>query len=811
MLFLVLTVVLSSAVPVFAAKDSQCIEELFEFLNISIDPAAEETTINRAEAARLYCLTLGFEPSDGLAAFEDISGNKLSGYAVTAYKMGWITVESDKKFEPSGEISCYDFARGFVKGLGYTVQAQNSSYDLYIARLKLFSGVNDGSETALTARNAAIIIDNALNAPLMIQTKFGDNAEFISSEQRNLLTEVHSLKLIEGYVTADEKTSIYSNEGVGVGKIKIADEIYRTEISREKILGQYVKAYLYSVRDEEIIKAIFINENKSKAIDISFDENTAVYTEDGTVLKYETGGRTYKKSVNINASFIYNGSFDADYHLTDINNMRLGNIRLLDNNRDGKVDIVFVDEYTNYVINDVYTTKIFDKYGQTPIDIEGKDTEFVSITKKGEEVGLDSLKEWNVASVYKSRDNRIIRIVISDDSILEQITAKEVANGYTLYKILDEYRVSAICGTPDYTLKVSDWGRFYYDAYGRIAAVDLKSDTVTYGFLLGAHIGIFEENPKFKIMTVLGKCKIFDGMNKIKLDGVMVNAEQAVNAVAIKPQIIAYNVNPQEKISEIKTVDGGGIKLSASGVSGLWRTTSLALGSKYIAGADTVIFGVPSNLTDLDESDITVISASSLVNTQNYSNVDVYDLDDMKVAGAFVMRGFDRGINTSESIYFVREVGRTLSNSGDSIDVIYYTQNGNEGVLYTDEKTTGKILPGTGVRVTQSANGDVTDVSIEFTGMEADFLDTYVAGDSNHGVGAACVKLMGVIDKIGEDMFSIEGSDYIYINSSVIACYEYDDGRHYFSDMSFYELNPGDRVFIVKSRDIVTNIIKMPN
>lgn len=809
MLFLVLTVALSQ-VFVAAADDSLGTEELFEFLNMATALKTEETVITRADAARLYCLTLGAEPF-GSAEFTDISDSNLKGYAATAYQMGWIAAKSSQEFEPGAEINSYDFAKGFVKGLGYSVQAKYSSYDFYIVKLGLLSGVSDDVKAPLTAKNAAVIIDNALNAPLMIQTKFGNDAQFTASDDRTLLTEVHSLKVIKGYVTADEKTAVYSSKGAGEGRIKIGNKLYKTDVSREKILGQFVKAYIFTTRDDEIIKAIFVNGANSKTTDITCSEKTAVYTDGANVLKCETDGRTYKYNVSINASYIYNGSFDANYRLNDINRLRLGEIRLVDNNNDGQTDIIFVDEYTNYVVKSVSGTKIFDKNGQTPIDIDGENTEFVSVTKNGETVELSELKEWNIASVYKSRDNRIIKIIVSDSSAFDEFDSKKTVNGYELFRMQGEYKVLAICGAPSYMLKVGDWGKVYYDFCGRIAAVDIKSDTETYGFLIGANIKGFELEPKFKIVTVLGKSKVFEGLSKIKVNGTTTSGAQLVNTLAGGgPQLITYKTNSDDKIYDIKTVASGGIELSAAGVSGLWRTTSMALGSKYITDGDTVIFGVPADLSGIDEDDIAIVPASSLVNTYVYNNVDIYDLDDMKVAGAFVMRGFDGG-SENESIFFVREVERTVSKLGVEADVLYCTQGGNESVLYTDSEMKGKILPGMGIKVSQKANGNVSSAIIEFEGTEANFTDTFVAGERNHGVSAACVKLMGVIEKISENKFLISGSEYIYVNAPRVACYEYNNGREYFREMSFYELKSGDRVFIVKSRDLVTNIIKMPN
>lgn len=787
-----------------AKADEEGTRELFEFLNIDLIEEGSET-LTRGYAAKLYCLTANLGENYGQSSFTDIASSKEAGYIVTAYNFGYITVNDVYTFRPDEPITCYEFARGFVKLLGYRNMAEISGYDYYIASLDLLDGIESDSSATLTKEAAVIILSNALSAPYLVQTVYGSNSEYEKSGERTILSELYHLTEIEGYVTANDVSSIYSSEGVGAGNIQIGSKVYQTEFLRDGILGRYVRAF---VTDDDMVRAIFVNGSVNSEYAIWVDKASGTNIEDDYFFWIDDG-KTVKKRIEPAASYIYNGCFDVDYAMDMLDDVRYGTITLVDNDNDGKIELVFVDEYTNYSIKGVANGKLFDRHNQPFLDLEDPDIERVSISKNGTEILLKDIEEWNTASVYKSKNNKVIKIEISDNAKFEEITAGYTESGYDIYELTDQEYECAICGNPDYTLSLGKWGKFYFDAYGRISGADLKSDIKNYGFLVGVDKGnSVVTDAKFKILNAIGKYKIFEGKSNIIFNGVKTE-EKDVAAAVNGVQLVSYEVNGNNEIISLSTV-GEGIKENATDVSGMWRTNSNAFGSKYAVGTDTVIFNIPADLSNINDDDLTVVSPDSLSNTTVYTNLSVYDMDAMNVSGAIVIKGsISRGVD--HGIYFITNVRESLNNDGDLINILEYYDGNRTAVLFTDSNIYGEIKKGTGIRITEkNANGDISSYSVEFEGTEEDFSDTYIAGESNQGIGAACVTAMGIIEEVGDGAFSIEGSEYIYISSSRIAVYNYKDARgNYFQPMSLMELAKGDRVFIVKSGDLVVSVVKM--
>lgn len=786
----------------FADRDEAGVSELLAFLNI--DAAENGGELSRAEAAKLLCLAGGIGENYGENVLTDISSVPEAGYIVSAYNLGYISVGREYVFEPNEKISCKEFARSFVKLLGYRKAAERDGYDKYISSLKLLSGVKDAA-AALDRTSAAVIIGNALEAPKIVQTVFGSKPEYTSDESKTLLTEVFRLRAEEGYITAVDKTALYDSNGAGTGKIKLGNNVYTYENGNRNLLGKYVKAYIDS---EDNIKAVLVKQAKCREYVCSIDKESLAEIN-GNTFSFCEEGRRSKYEIATAASFIYNGVFDLDFTPDMLENVRLGEITLLDNDNDGTIEVVFVNEYVNYLVRGAADGKIFDRHGQPPIDLEDNRTKYVSVTKNGENITLSEIKSWNTASVYMSRDKKSISIEVSDKSVFEEITVQYEEGGFTVLGLSGKEFESGITGFPDYTPERGNWGKFYFDSHGRISGADLKSDIKTYGYLTGCDKKGIKSDVRLKLLNAIGKYKVFQCKSKVEFNGKKVSAADVYDEFKkTGAQLVSYKVNGENEITLIDTV-GGNIVQDVADDKGLWRSGSYSFASKYNVGTDTVIFNIPSDMTSFDDDDLSVISPSALISTKEYSNINVYDTDELHTAGAIVLRG---AVSTTDdnNVYFIKSVKYSSDSSGNDISVLEYNDRGQISRLFADTGKCGQVTAGTGIRITgTNARGNIISFSEEFNGSEEDYLDKYIAGDKNHGVGASCVTAMGVISAVGDSSFSVSGSPYIYLASASVSCSEYKESKFYFEPIAFMELQPGDRVFIVKSGDVVVSVVRL--
>ena len=98
---------------------------------------------------------------------------------------------------------------------------------------------------------------------------------------------------------------------------------------------------------------------------------------------------------------------------------------LLDTDVNGVYDIVFVNHFTNLVVDTIseVTGRVTDKYlnGSIVFDENNGNVKY-SIIKDGQRIGLTDLKEWNVISYTISEDQNLIKAYVSDASVTGSVT-----------------------------------------------------------------------------------------------------------------------------------------------------------------------------------------------------------------------------------------------------------------------------------------------------------------------------------------------------------------------------------------------------
>ena len=144
---------------------------------------------------------------------------------------------------------------------------------------------------------------------------------------------------------------------------------------------------------------------------------------------------------------------------------------MLDADTNGIYEIVFVNHFTNIVVDTISTVtgRVTDKYMNGSLVFDDNDSDVMySLIKNGEEIKVGDLKEWNVISYTISEDKQLVKGYVSDASVngtITEITDKgyRIGSGSTLYKKASSY--------PN-DINLRDKGTFYLDVEGKIAAVD---------------------------------------------------------------------------------------------------------------------------------------------------------------------------------------------------------------------------------------------------------------------------------------------------------------------------------------------------
>ncbi len=566
-------------------------------------------SLTRAEMATIILRAMNMEEgAQGQAIFEDVPASHWA-YAnvAAAYQLGIINGMSATIFAPDAPVTDEQAVKMVVAALGYGVQAEAaggypSGYLSKAAQLDILKNIKVEGE--MNRGDMAILLYNALNTQLSIQSSYGDaKLEFSEDEDVTLLTYYlkaqHYTEVINatpmGCVIA-AAPSLRSDELVAGTTVMMAGES-----NAQEFLGQRVEIY---AREDEltgkpVVLAIVprattdvldVTAQAIEAAEVSLAEGVFAYeNEDGKVVEEDiTGAVVVKNGRKIAAPT------DADILPA------IGAVRLIRNT--GKAyQYIIVEEYVNQLVktvNERTNRVVFEDGTGLTLDVEDKTKAIVITDAEGEAVELGDLEEWNVLSIASSADGNVIRVRVSTEII--EGTVRETRDGFAT---IDDKEYAVADTVLSGTVATGATGEFYLDCTGAIVATKATLNEVvaggaeigdlTYGWLKDFvpevkgtrttyYMEIFnsdgewvtlklDEKVKFNSNTATLAEDIMDAANaESDLWGVGNKPTLVNRAGEIVPQLIVYKEGKEGFITEIKTAEN----LTANNLSDEIRTDS---------------------------------------------------------------------------------------------------------------------------------------------------------------------------------------------------------------------------------------------
>lgn len=536
----------------------------------------------RAEAVGDVLKLIGREVTEhsdnATAKFNDVDKNsEYFNTLQTAADCGLI-VGYGVDFRPKSNISYTELIKMLCVALGYDDAAKlNGGYPNGYVQIAGQIGLNKNVTVAggeLTRRDYVVILYNALTAPMMVLS--GNMNETEISEDDTLLSEVHKAYSGEGVVTANGYTTLYTPGGVGKTFVQIGDEKFSVgDTDAGSLIGCYVE---YLLKEDEYGDYVII--------DIWTDEERVVQLDSTEILSERCGmGAVYytpqgtsnvdKYNLETNADLIYNGL------ATDFNNVSLitpavGTVTLSDIDNDDDYDVIIVTDYTIQLADRVSATteKINFKDNQGAISMDGSVYSEVEIVKDGTIINYTDIKEWDVLHIAypPTEDRGKLQIVVSSKTAAGKLTRKsdntitideteyEIGNGYSAQRLpLSKAGQSVIA---------------ILDIFGRIVDFQPVADIEVCGYLYGASYDANEDKGFFTIFTETGEWLRCESDDRISLNGVGKNIEDAVKALQCKGDARGIKVDSDGFMTDVwgrfidYDTDGVAFKTVEKGVLG---------------------------------------------------------------------------------------------------------------------------------------------------------------------------------------------------------------------------------------------------
>lgn len=501
----------------------------------------EELTqpLARGEFFKLVCAAANYGSLAGAESrFRDLpADSEYLPYVNILSAMGLISGNAYGEVFPDRTITVQEAASVLVKVLGHGYPAEQGGgypygYLTIANRIKLFLGLDIHAEDAMTKGMAVRMLYNALEAERLVQSAF-DGADSIKLEQGDtLLRGVHEVEHVTDVLEAVDITRLMGENDVEGFCIQIAGLTLTVYDIRNiyDFLGYHVDVYYRDLPSEQYGSVIYISKTDKNA-------ETRIYVEDiievgGTALTYgdSTLGKRKKESYISGVPVLYNGVSTKQAFSMKLLEGKQGVVRLLDNNGDGRAEVVFADLYDNYVVGYADSEKylLYDKFDRKKtilLDVEADDPYTIIYDEAGKEMSIDDLNTGTVLSVYQSLPDayqQFIRAYSISRTVEGEITMTE--DGQKYLTVNDErYRTNESCAMYSKDMmRLGAYVRLHLDVAGDVVYIDSPAeDGMTYAFIMAAAMTSlsFEKCAKLKLFTRSGEIIEAFASERLTLDG----------------------------------------------------------------------------------------------------------------------------------------------------------------------------------------------------------------------------------------------------------------------------------------------------
>lgn len=727
-----------------------------------------ESEASRQEFAKAVCVIGGCVTGFKQDIFSDVDyGSEYSQY-INALAENKI-ISSGGEFEPERTVTVQEAATMLVRVLGYAYRAERGGeyphgYMAEAAELDLFKNVDIAKPVSKGA--AAQMCVNALDTEIMRAAMYSDDTEYRATEGYTLAWHTFSIVHIKDIVDAVDITALKGSNPTGPYHISIGGIMMDAgDLDTRGFLGYEADAYCYAgdMGSEPVLKWINATKRNTQTV-IAVDDITEI--ENGTVRYYDENNRQRSCRFNVMAPVIYNGAATSEPFTYDLISPYEGSIRLLDNNGDGRTDVIFAEVYSDCVVDGVNIgdKKIYDRYdNKEPLsaDTESDDPFVIIYDSSGEEVFLNDIKKDDVLSVYQSRsdaDQMYTEIHLSSAKVsgmLESVYESENKIYVTVGG--EEYRLTkgcaARCGS---RLKAGSAVELLIDIHGCAAGVNFDSTQMMFGYI--KTVGMGEEPDKtvwFRIFNEDGEFESRTAEEKFKIDGVtyenssseiLTVLEAASSLIYPAPrtdlsahcyaQPIRYRLNDLGEIKYIDTVlkshnpNIQGTSADAEGDNALYkwynmtaaeksdgglryRESGCMLGGRFLITDDTKFLTYPSPedtaVNYLDEDKYTIVTKKYFVGTLYYQ-ADSYNCTENNLKSDFLLIKSSQGapISSEEHIAVVERVETVYENDEIMKKVVVMGEAGETGILCRDGFTFNRVSA-------TSANPDIEASELPLT------------------------------------------------------------------------------------------------
>lgn len=679
--------------------------------------------ITRAEFAKMvYALSGEFYSENTEHIFKDVAAGRDGEMQIySLYERGILKGNGEGYFYPDRYITLIEAVKICASLIGYSeLEASMGGYPQAYITAAAKSGLTDfvgcGFNDYLDYKGALILYYNTITAHYPKAKSFGADVKYVMENETTVLNDFFDIYVKDGVVFSDGFTSLTGNNVCSDGAILIDGERFLcNEGVPQQILGRYVDVYYK--KDTTDNKLLYLEVNNSKntiktieAKDMCYDDSE--FSSECIVFEDERGNKK-KIRVDENADYILNNKAYTEMRESGLKR-ESGYFILIDNNSDGKVDVVEIKSYDIYVVSGINYDKgeVYDYFGNTlSIDFENSKTKYRIYSTDGQEMQFDKIGKGCIVSAAVSSDKEYAELIVSREYLSGSVDAKDDENGKisinnTWYLVSKNLKtdIAAEKGVIDKSsLNIGKKGRFYLSFDRKISYVTNENNGLEYGYLLaGGTQGGLTKTVEIKIFTQQGEVAIYSCNEKVKTNSGRIGCEKLLdNTNFVKDgkfiqQLVKFSLNENGKINELyyaQNVTDNYEDAVFYNTGGTMAHRSAANSFDDYAASQATLFVLEKREQDgsIDEEGIYIGTASSLPDGDQY-DVIMYDYGYCRVPRAIVLENSGDKINYTNQLLIITSVKQAKYDDDDYKTLVEGYRNGNKVSYYLDDnvKVTSK-------------------------------------------------------------------------------------------------------------------------
>ncbi len=532
-----------------------------------------DKNVTRAEFTAMLMRTLNYGSLGSTSAqalpFTDISDADTDiSWAIpnidTAHGMGVINGYPDGTFGPRNNVAYEEAVKMVVCALGYTdIDASVTPwYSNYLAQANKLgitqnAALLGSAEQPATRACIAQILYDSLEAKICRNGKPTEETILSSFLQYTKGIGVVSANGITGLTEPDSdlnpnEVQIYAQVGdTGIYET----HTYKTaDTSLKQYLGHQIEFYYKNDGSSRTLALYVLADNNEMTINA---EDVDVSASDNTQIRYyKTADADSTTAVNLSPEnvVIYNGKLygntAAQSRFATAMIPKIGSIRLLDSDTDGRYDLVDIQAYEIYFVSSKVSadkafiddvTRTIDK--ELVLDENSNSIKTNIVDKNGNIMSYSSIPNYSVIHLARSNANsgaRIQTAVVVNDPVSGSVTGSRGGTSITINNNTYEYSRAASwmpgnSGTQAEPA-LRDSGTYYKDINGKIVAYrkDAMSENISYGYIMGIANAdsVFDDQKTVRILSQNGSQVMLNINKDTRINGsTMESTDKIVSAL----------------------------------------------------------------------------------------------------------------------------------------------------------------------------------------------------------------------------------------------------------------------------------------